>query len=412
MSNSRKVGPFRIRPHIRNGIETGKWFVDIPASLTGNGLRKRKLYDTQKNALQVARELKRHADPVSGQLVATPTHSGLSFRRAVELWQEDEVLRVETFKKRASTFDRERYRLRSLVDYFGDQSVASITERRLGEYQRWRIRQGRKPGTINSDLRTFSLVLGWAKKHGYIGEVPKPERIPDRRKLAVIPTREEVVRIVQALPPRLQPLIRFLAETGCRKGEALNLTWDSVDEVNGVVEIRSREGWTPKTEQSERSIPINPVLLDLLRGLPKEGPYVFPGTTPDEPIGSFRKALKTAVARAGIYRRGKQVHITAQSLRKAHASWLAEDGVDESVLQGLLGHAAGSSVTRQYYVQATEKAKRAAVIQLPIPEQSENESDPDLAISGNKRGDQQIDLTNDTANLLERKEEIGRSERI
>ncbi len=384
MNKSRKVGPFRVRLHIRNGMPTGKWFVDIPATLTSNGQRKRKLFDNQRTALEVARELKRRIDPVSGQLVPKTRTSGLSFCKALELWHADELLRVKTLKKRASTLKIDLYRCRSLTAFFGEDDIASLTERRLTEYQSWRLDQGRQPQTINSELGTFSLVMGWAQKQGYLSEVPKTEQIPVRRRHVVIPTPEEVVRIIGALPPRLQPLVRFLAETGCRKGEAINLTWDCVDEVGGYVEIRSREGWTPKTQQSERRIPLNLSLLALIRDLPKKGPYVFAGEMPDRPMANFRKAWKTAVGKADIRRRGEQVHIPPKALRKAHATWQAERGVHESVLQGLLGHAMGSRVTKQYYVQVTEEAKRKAVIKLPIPERNGNKNGQDLAKSGNK----------------------------
>ena len=225
--------------------------------------------------------------------------------------------------------------------------------------------------------------MRWAKKHGYVSEVPTVEQIPVPRREVVIPTPEEAVRIILALPRRLQPLVRFLAETGCRPGEAMNLTWDCVDEVNGSVEIRSRDGWTPKTQQSERCIPVNPSLLALLRELPKTGTYVFPGKAPGKPIDNFRKALNAGVRKADIRRRGKPVHITPKTFRKAHATWQAMSGVNESVLQGLLGHAPGSRVTKQIYVHATEEAKRQAVILLPLPEHNRNEDAPDLAISGN-----------------------------
>ena len=275
-------------------------------------------------------------------------------------------MRVQTLKKRATSFAVDLYRLRSLTKFLGDQDLATIDERVLVEFQSWRLQQGRSPSTVNSDIGTLSVVMGWAIKHGHISEVPKVERIPVRRKQAFIPTPEEVVRIIEALPHRLQPLIRFLAETGCRKGEAINLTWDCVDEVNGFVEIQSRDGWTPKTMQSERRIPINDSLLEVLRDLPKESIYVFPGRTPDLPIGCFKKTLNEAVRNARIERRGKPVHITPQTFRKAHATWQAMRGTSESVLQDLLGHAAGSRVTRQFYVHVTEEAKKAAVLQLPL----------------------------------------------
>ncbi len=372
MTQSRRVGPFRVRPHIRDGVATGRWFVDIPASVTGSGRRRRKLFENRITAMTVAKELWQRIDPVTGLLVpSVPSIPSippgeLTFREAVAGWREDEELRVATLKKQATTLETDLFRLRSLVAFLGDEDIASINERRLVEYQRWRLEQGRKPQTINSDLIRFVMVMGWARKHGHIAEVPKCERIPVPPQRAMIPTPEEVVRIIAALPERLRPIVRFMAETGCRKGEAINLTWDCVDEVNGCVEICSRTGWTPKTQSSERSIPLGPGLLELLRSLPKEGAYVFAGRIPGKPIGSFRKAFAKAVRCAGINRKGRPVRITPHSLRKAHATWLAMNGVPPSVLQDLLGHARGSQVTEQYYVFATEEAKRAAVFELPL----------------------------------------------
>lgn len=370
MTATRKVGPIRVRPHIREGMPTGKWSVDIPASLTGTGRRKRKLFDNQRMALEVAKTLRGRLDPLSG--VTGPRRCGVRLREAIERWQENEALRVATHKKRASTLEIDMYRTRVLVSFFGDDDISAISERRLVEYQRRRLELGRKPSTINSEVAALSRILGWARKQKLIAEVPRVEQVPVRRKSAVIPTPEEVVRLIQNLPPRLQPLVRFMAETGCRKGEALNLTWDCVDEINGHVDIRCRDGWTPKTQSSERRIPLGQSLLEMIRGLPKEGPYVFSGTSPNERIGEFRRSWATAVGRAGIIRDRQLVRITPHSLRKAHATWLAMKGVPPSVLQDLLGHARGSRVTDRYYVFATDDAKRAAVIQLPVAERKGN----------------------------------------
>ena len=370
MSTSRRVGPFRVRSHIRDGVTTGKWFVDMPANFAGK--RKRLLFANQKTALAFARELKGHFNSPSRVRMTETSPSGLTFPDAVRQWGTDEKLRVATLKKRASSLETELHRLKPLVAFFGSDDLASITDRRLVEYQKSRLDQNRSPHTVNGELAAFSLVMRWASKHGYIPDVPKVERIPVRRKVSVIPTPEEAIRIIEALPPRLQPLVRFLFETGCRKGEALNLMWDAVDEVNGYVEIRAQDGWTPKTEQSERRIPLNQALLEIVRRLPKTGPYVFSGQNPEKPIRHIHKALDTAVEKANIRRNGRRVRLTPQSFRRANATWQAMRGVNESVLQELLGHAAGSSVTKQYYIHATEEAKRAAVIELPFAERNRN----------------------------------------
>jgi integrase len=334
-------------------------------------------------ALEAARQLRLHLDPGRVHKGSHAAASGLLFREAVELWQVDEELRVRTLKKKASTLVIQRYRCRPLVEFFGNDDIASLTEHRLAQYQAWRLDQGRTPETINTDVRVLSLILRWTVRHGLIPDVPKVEPIPQRPKPSVIPTPHEVVQIIHGLPCYLQPLVRFLAETGCRKGEAINLIWDCVDEVEGYVEINAREGWTPKTQQSERRIPLNDALLALIRSLPKTGQYVFAGQSGDAPIGDFRKAWRTAVAKVDMQRRGKQVHIPVKALRKAHATWQAERGVQESVLQELLGHARGSSVTRKHYVEVSERAKRRAVIELPFGEREGNECAPNLATSGN-----------------------------
>ena len=41
------------------------------------------------------------------------------------------------------------------------------------------------------------------------------------------------------------------------RGEALNLTWDAIDETYGFASIEPRDGWTPKTAASHRRIPLS-----------------------------------------------------------------------------------------------------------------------------------------------------------
>jgi len=366
MTESRTIGPVRIRAQVKAGKETGKWFVDIPSTLTSNGKRRRKLLDSKRMALEVARELRKRLDPITGLLKVRDSAPGILLTEAIDRWSRDEWLRVETLKKRETTLVVELYRLRSVERYFSKELLTSITATKLTEYQAFRLKSGIKPVSINTEIAVLGLVFQWANAKGMVAKVPKPEQIPVRPANVVIPTPEEVVRIISALPQNLKPIVRFLAETGCRKGEAINLTWDCIDEIGGYAEIKARDGWTPKTQQSERRIPLNDALLELIRSLPKSGEYVFTGSTPDTPIGSFRKSWSTAVKKASIFRRGQQVHVPVKVLRKAHATWQAERGTSESVLQNLLGHARGSRVTKKFYVHATEDAKKRAVITLPF----------------------------------------------
>ena len=93
---------------------------------------------------------------------------------------------------------------------------------------------------------------------------------------------------------------------------------------------------------------------------------MFPGQSPEKPIGLFRKTWARAVREANIIRNGKPVHVQVKTLRKAHATLQAERGTPESVLQDRLDHSKGSTVARAYYVQMTDEARKAAVISLPV----------------------------------------------
>ena len=360
-----RIGPYTIRPFVKKGVLTGQWELDIPPDCSGTSKRTRRLFDTLRKAENEARELRRQAHPVTGEPVVQLRRTGLTLQPAFQQYHAQQISRAETRKKRYSSIETDAYRAKALFRFLGDLDLGAITENRVNAYQRHRLKQGIKPVTINDETAFLTRVLAWANKNGYRVNLSEIEQIPVRPVHPDIPTPQEVVRIIDALPDRLRPVITFLAETGCRIGEALNLTWDCVDLDQGIAHIRSKDGWTPKTMQSERPIFLSDGLLTIMSQLPAGGSYVFPGAAPDKPIWNLRRSWNRAVRKAGIKRNGEPATFPPKSLRKALATWQSARGIDESVLQRHLGHAPGSRITRQHYVQATERALRNAVFQLP-----------------------------------------------
>lgn len=365
MSKAFNIGPCRAYPHVRDGDPTGKWMVAVPATLGGK--RVRKLFETCIEARKFAGGLDRAYR--RGEFIPKeePVRSAYSFAELVELWLKREDDRVETRKKKRVSVETDRYRLKSLLAYFGDDEVSSMTESRVLGYQKHRLKEKRSPATINSDIVTMKKVLRWGHKVGLVSAIPDlAEPIPEDPREVHIPSRDEVVKIIKALPPRLQTVVRFLAETGCRSGEAFHLTWDCMDEVNGFVEFKPKDGWTPKTRSSIRRIPLSEEMLAEIRRLPKTTVYVFTGRYGSR-LTCLKKAFATAVKKAGITYRGVPVRITPHVLRKAYATWAATEwGVSQSVLQAQLGHARGSTVTNRYYVHVNDEARKKAVLPLPM----------------------------------------------
>ena len=89
-----------------------------------------------------------------------------------------------------------------------------------------------------------------------------------------------MVRLIEAAPARLRVLLAFLAETGCRRGEVLNLTWDAIDETNGFASIEPRDGWTAKTNASYRRLPISEGLSKRSATFLAPDPMSFPAKRP------------------------------------------------------------------------------------------------------------------------------------
>lgn len=365
MSDAFSIGPCRLYPHVRDGKLTGKWMVGIPATLGGK--RVRKLFDNRIGAEEFSRKLDRAYR--RGELTPNPEPppATYSFAELVGKWFEREQDRVETLKKRIASLETDRFRLKNILTFFGKDDISAITEHRLVAFQKARLKNGRKPATINGELVCLFKVLRWAKKKELVQSIPDPvERIPEDPRSPVVPTIDEVTRIIKALPARLQPIVRFMAETGCRRGEAFNLTWDCVDEVHGFVEFRSSDTWKTKTLSSNRRIPVSPAMLEEIRHLPKTCQYVFTARGGGR-LTSIRKAFASAVKTASITRNGRPLAVTPHVLRKAYATWAAiQFSVPQAVLQAQLGHAQGSDVTNKYYVRISDEARRQAVISLPL----------------------------------------------
>ncbi|WP_168202683.1 MULTISPECIES: site-specific integrase [Georgenia] len=179
---------------------------------------------------------------------------------------------------------------------------------------------------------------------------------------------------------RYEHLLRVLAGTGLRRGEALALRWSEVDLTRRLVTVRgtlarTREGLEvqpPKTERSRRTIPVSTATAAVLsavrasqdeararsEGSWRESGLVF--TTefggPIDPRNASR-AMSTAAKNAGLH--GVGIH----TLRHTAASTMLEAGVPLRTVSEILGHAS-VQVTGDIYGHVSTEGARAAVDRL------------------------------------------------
>lgn len=125
--------------------------------------------------------------------------------------------------------------------------------------------------------------------------------------------------------------------TGCRFEELANLTWEDIDLNKRLIYIKPKDGFQTKTINSQRSIPMNNTLYEIInrRAIDKKSDrYVF--CFPDGKKLKERKMLrtcKTLAANAGINGRA-----FLHKFRHTFASHLIQNGVAIEAIQKLLGH--------------------------------------------------------------------------
>jgi len=154
---------------------------------------------------------------------------------------------------------------------------------------------------------------------------------------------------------------------GLRLSECLALRWSDVDWLNGRLRVqrsivRQRVGDT-KTEYSERAMPIDAEMLEVLKGWKQttefkaESDWVF--ASPAQ-IGrlpwsadSLNDAYKKAGPASGV------LNVSTHTMRHTYRSWLDAVGTPLAVQQKLVGHADIRTTMNVYGDVVTDEMSKA-----------------------------------------------------
>jgi integrase len=252
--------------------------------------------------------------------------------------------------KKASTLATDKVRIeRHIKRILGDLKVAAVTRRDIERFQDSVSENGpsaRARGGKGTATRTLGLLGGiftFAMKRDMRADNPTRgvERHADNRRERRA-SKAEYAQLGEALrtAPNVWPValaaVRFLAVTGWRRGEMLNLKWAEVDLVTRTAQLEDT-----KTGKSMR--PLSHAACEILRALPRMGGLAFPSSRGDDrPMHGFpavwRKLAKIASLDAAI---------TPHVLRHSFASVAVDLGNSELTIAVLLGHKK-TSVTSRY----------------------------------------------------------------
>src|SRR5262249_30515450 len=172
--------------------------------------------------------------------------------------------------------------------------------------------------------------------------------IHEPRKLPVVLSVEEVVRLLNAAPGlKYQAALSVAYGAGLRAAEVVSLKVSDIDSKRMIIRVEQGKG------HKDRYVMLSPHLLELLRTWWKAARpqgWLFPGRDPAQPITTrqLNRACHAAAQMATINKR-----VSLHTLRHSFATHLLEQNTDVRVIQVLLGHA--NLETTVLYTQVATK---------------------------------------------------------
>lgn len=264
---------------------------------------------------------------------------------------------------------------------FRKTALADIS---LADVQKWRnqrLRDGKKPATINRDTNTLRRALQVAVEWELIDSNPlarlKPLKVDkqpvvrylsngeEKRLLAALKARDNEMREGRArgndwrrergeelLPEigvygdNLTPLVMLALNTGMRRGELWNLTWGDVDLRRKLVTVRGEGAKSGQT----RHIPLNAGAVAVLKAYKGD-------VTPLKSLPVFgRHEFKKAFA--GVLQAAQIDNFRFHDTRHHFASQLVMHGVPLNTVRELLGHS-DIKMTQRYAHLAPDNLRAA-----------------------------------------------------
>jgi len=332
-------------------------------------------------------------DPL-GAPIQSEIEEELTLDRAAEMCFNDPDV------QRKSALYRQRFKqcnVHLLEKLHPDTPVRSISVRDVKQYCKDREDEGASASTINKEKAILSKIFRHLIENDLLDKNPASyvkafnESLSRRR---VYISREDFVRIVDALPDWYRPLAWTAYYTGMRQGEIRNLTRNQVDLEHRMIRLTPAD----TKERRWKSVPIHhglaPILKEVMSGGRVVGmANVFLLDGKPIPRTRLRRSWEAAAKRA------EYPNLHFHDIRHTFKVNCRASGVDEEIRRYVMGHAnRAGSVHENYGILGDEELVRAidkvtfdhghtdiwTAQKKKIPENSTTGSEPGLAIKGKK----------------------------
>ena len=251
-----------------------------------------------------------------------------------------------------SAQDQRSMFVKSILPRLGSKKVEDVTFNDCEALHRHltKDRPLRANRVIEVLRRAFNLAIkwGWLERNPASGIEKNPERKRERYL-----TADEITRLLSELehhPQRTScDALKFILMTGCRRGEALNATWDQFDMA---LKIWTKPAATTKQRRTHR-VPVSKEVTQLLaaRKSNSTSNYIF-SSPKGGALTDIKKTWASVTKAAGIS--NARVH----DLRHTFASIAVSQGTSLPVIGAMLGHS-HAHLFDEVLMSATERVSGA-----------------------------------------------------
>src|SRR5262245_12176590 len=282
---------------------------------------------------------------VAGEVRAglhVPDSQSVTIAEAGMLWLDScEAAELE----RATLVDYRRHLELHITPLLGAVKLSQLTAPMVRGFADALRKGGTSPAMVRKLRVSLSAILTDALERGLVAQnivkgMRKQRRGNEadrhRGKLKVgvdIPAPDEVRRFLAHLEGRWRPLFLTAIFTGLRASELRGLRWSDVDLARAEIHVRQRADryriiGRPKSETSERSVPLPPIVVNVLRehhlACPKgEQGLVFPNDAGNvyDHASIIKRGLIPVMVKAGLVdAKGRAKYTGLHSLRHFYAS--------------------------------------------------------------------------------------------
>jgi len=264
-----------------------------------------------------------------------------------------------------SAQDQRSMFIKSILPRLGSKKVEDVTFNDCEALHRHltKDRPLRANRVIEVLRRAFNLAIkwGWLERNPASGIEKNPEH---KRERYLSP--DEIKRLLIELdrhPQRTScDAIRFILFTGCRRGEALNATWDQFD---SELKIWTKPAATTKQRRLHR-VPVSEEVTRLLqdRKTARSSKFIFESST-GRPLVDIKKTWFSVTKVAQIY------DVRIHDLRHTFASIAVSSGQSLPIIGAMLGHTQPQTTARYAHLFDTPLLKAAEAVSSSIKNNTE-----------------------------------------